>query len=205
MEIVGKYERGKGGYEVADVDWEKIRLSYVRGRLKSYQAIAKKYKISLDTVEKRARREGWYKERREYLASVHQKAKARAKESDSRRLAALQDAGTKMCDQLEAIMQDAELELHSHVDSAGKTVRAEVINDKKLYNLSRSIETMTRAMRNLYDIRTGAEQAQLEIARQEMALKEREQDRKEKADGDKGPQEIKITYEGVDNMEAYHE
>lgn len=190
---------------MADVDWEKIRLSYVRGRLKSYQAIAKKYKISLDTIEKRARREGWYKERREYMAAVHQKAKARAKENDSRRLAALQDAGTRMCDQLEAIMQDAERELHSHVDGDGKTVQADVINDKKLYNLSRSIETMTRAMRNLYDIRTGAEQAQLEIARQEMALKEREQDRKERENGDRGPQEIKITFDNTEKLEEYAE
>ena len=190
---------------MADVDWQKIRLSYVRGKLKSYQAIAKKYKISLDTIEKRARREGWYKERREYMAAVHQKAKARAKESDSRRLAALQDAGTRMCDQLESIMQDAEKELHSHVNMYGKTVQADVINDKKLYNLSRSIETMTRAMRNLYDIRTGAEQAQLEIARQEMALKEREQDRKEKADGDSKANEITITYHGNADMEAYHD
>lgn len=190
---------------MADVDWQAIRLAYVRGKLKSYRAIAEKYKISMDTIEKRARREGWYKERREYLASVHQKAKARAKESDSRRLAALQDAGTRMCDQLEAIMRNAEKELHTHVSMIGELVVGEAVNDKKLYNLSRSIETMTRAMRNLYDIRTGAEQAQLEIARQEMALKEREQDRKEKADGDKGATEIQITYQGPADMEAYHD
>lgn len=190
---------------MADVDWQAVRLSYVRGE-GSYKAIAERYGISLNTLTKRAKREGWAQARRAYAASVASSAQKRAVSRDAKKLAALQDAGSRMCDQLEAIMRDAERELHTHVGMTGEIYHQEAVNDKKLYNLSRAIETMTRAMRNLYDIQTAAEIEQMRNARQEMALKAREQERRERADGEKGQaQQITITYQGVDSMEAYHE
>ena len=193
---------------VADVDWQAIRLAYVRGQ-GSYKQIAEQFGISLNTLTKRAKREGWAQAKRAYSASVSASAQKIAVSRDAKKLAALQDAGSRMCDQLEAIMRDAERELHTHVSMVGEVVTGEAINDKKLYNLSRAIETMTRAMRNLYDIQTVAELEQMRNARQEMALKQREQERRERETdarqaGD-GPQEIRITYKGVEDMEAYHE
>ena len=190
---------------MADVDWQAVRLAYVRGS-GSYKALAEEYGISLNTLSKRAKREGWAKERRRYAASVARKAQARAMGNDIKRLAALQNAGTQMCDQIEAIMQDAKSELHKHVDMYGNVHEIEAVDARKLLNLSKAIETMTKAMTRLYDIQTGAERTQLELARQEMALKEREQARKDRAaeEGNQA-QEIRITYHGQADLEAYHD
>jgi len=195
---------------VADTNWQRIRLAYVRGKY-TYKQLAEKYGVSENTLEKRARAENWQEARRKYRGNVAAKAQARAEEADAQRLAALQNAGTDMCNQLEALMRDAKREMHTHVNQFGQAVTVEEsVNDRKLLNITRSIETMTRAMRNLYDINTTAQREQMQLAREEMELKRQEQERKaretelkEKEAKEKGVDEIQITYGGVDMPEDY--
>lgn len=195
---------------MADINWQRIRLAYVRGKY-TYKQLAEKYGVSENTLEKRARAENWQDARRKYRGNVAAKAQARAEEADAQRLAALQNAGTDMCNQLEALMRDAQREMHTHVNQFGQAVTVEEsVNDRKLLNITRSIETMSRAMRNLYDIQTAAQRDQLQMAREEMALKRQEQERKaketelkEKEAKEKGVDEIQITYGGVDMPEDY--
>ena len=193
---------------MADANWQRIRLAFVRGKY-TYKQLAEKYGVSENTLEKRARAEKWQEARRKYRGNVAAKAQARAEEKDAQRLAALQNAGTDMCNQLEALMRDAQRELHTHVSMmSGEVITNEAVNDKKLLNITRSIETMTRAMRNLYDINTTAQREQMSLAREEMALKRQEQERREKETAikeaaEKADTEIKITYGGVEMPEDY--
>lgn len=195
---------------MADANWQRIRLAYVRGKY-TYKQLAEKYGVSENTLEKRARAENWQEARRKYRGNVAAKAQARAEEKDAQRLAALQNAGTDMCNQLEALMRDGQRELHTHVTMKGESVTLwDSINDKKLVNITRSIKDMSIAMRNLYDINTTAQREQMQLAREEMALKKQEQERraketelKEREAQEKGATEIEITYGGVDMPEDY--
>ena len=190
------------------INWKRIRMDYIRGK-GSYRELATKYGVPRRTLESRARAEKWAEEKRQYRGKVVAAAQARAQEKDAQRLAALQNAGTDMCNQLEALMRDAQREMHTHVNQFGQVVTVEEsVNDRKLLNITRSIETMTRAMRNLYDINTTAQREQMQLAREEMALKKQEQERREKETAikeaqEKADTEIKITYGGVEMPEDY--
>lgn len=188
---------------MADIDWAALKVAYVTGKM-SYKALASQYGISENTLEKRARKEKWADERRKYAGKVVAKAQARAQARDVKRLMSLQSAGNRMCKELEKLMRDADRELHTHVTAFGEEVQAKAVNDKKLLNITRSIDTMSRAMRNLYDIQTAAERAQMENAREELNLKKRAQEAKEREG--QGVTEIRVTYEGIeDGPEAYHD
>lgn len=177
---------------MADVDWAAVKLAYIKGD-GSYRELAAKYGVSMNTLGKRAKREGWAEEKRQYAHKVTTKALARAQARDVKRLANLQSAGTKMCNELERLMKKGERELHTHVNMEGEEVVTQAVNDKKLLNIARSIDTMSRAMRNLYDIQTAAEKAQTAAA----LAKAREHE-------DKGIDGVEITL-GNETLEEYTE
>ncbi len=196
---------------VADADWRKIKLAFIRGE-GTYKELADEYGVSYVAVKRRGAAEKWVEQRSRYDTKVYRNAEARAGAHDAEKLAALQRAGSEMCAQLETLMMNAQRELHTHVGIAGEVVTSKAVNDRKLVNISKSIETMTRAMRNLYDISTSAEILQMQMARAEMALKKREAKRKEretalkeKEAGDRAVTEVEVVYGGVQGMEAYHE
>ena len=92
-----------------------------------------------------------------------------------------------MCRQLEKLMQDAQNQLYTHVYVAGigdgcseiQAEKLDVVDDRKLLNITRAMESMSKTMRNVYDIQSAAERQQMELARQEMELKRRAQEAKE--------------------------
>lgn len=174
---------------MTDIDWNAIKTEYVTGNI-STQRLAEKYGISVNTLRKRSTKESWSKERQKYGQKVVKTAVARAGARDARRLEKLQRAGTRMCTELEKLMKDAKEQLYTHVAVEGEgegmsslvARNLGVIDDKKLLNISKSIDTMARAMRNLYDLQTAGEKAQLEMAREALEIKRRAQDTKEAAD-----------------------
>ena len=191
---------------MTDIDWNAIKTEYVTGNI-STQRLAEKYGISVNTLRKRSTKESWSKERQKYGQKVVKTAVARAGARDARRLEKLQRAGTRMCTELEKLMKDAKEQLYTHVAVEGEgegmsslvARNLGVIDDRKLLNISKSIDTMARAMRSLYDLQTAGEKAQLDMAREALEIKRRAQDTKE--------QEAQAL-EGVDvvmpeSMEAY--
>ena len=187
---------------MADTDWTAIKTEYVTSSI-SYKKLAEKHGETENAVESRGRKEKWAEARRKYRAKVQKKALSRAEKLDVKRLASLQNAGTKMCNELERLMKKGEKELHTHVTAFGEKVVSEAVNDRKLLNIARAIDTMSRAMRSLYDIQTAAEKQQMQIAREEMDLKRRAQDAKEKTED---VQEITVTYKGTEGaMDGYHD
>ena len=184
---------------MADIDWAALKVAYVTGKM-SYKALASQYGISENTLEKRARKEKWADERRKYAGKVVAKAQARAQARDVKRLMSLQRAGNRMCKELEKLMRDADRELHTHVTAFGEEVQAKAVNDKKLLNITRSIDTMSRAMRNLYDIQTAAERAQTEAT---LAQKEATLARAREAEG-KGIESVEVAFEDQ-TLEEYTE
>lgn len=189
---------------MADIDWNAIKTEYVTSNI-SIQKLAEKHGISAATVRKHSQPEKWAKERSKYGQKVVKTALARAGARDARRLQRLQHAGTRMCSELEKLMKAANNELYTHVALEGEgegrsslvARKLEVVDDKKLLNITRSIDTMARAMRNLYDLQTAGERAQLEMAREALEIKRRAQESKEQADSTVDT--IRVIIDGADS------
>lgn len=69
------------------MDWKKIKKEYVAGGI-SYRKLAEKYGVSFNTLEKVARREGWYELRRQ----ADEKSATKVVEAVSSRNAKLNEA-----------------------------------------------------------------------------------------------------------------
>jgi hypothetical protein len=95
---------------LATLDWEQIENEYVTGQV-SYQALAKRYKISTKQVARQGKARGWLEKRRQFRLKTSaeglQKAEVEASEASAlifrigrlileRFLAALQDGGVKL-------------------------------------------------------------------------------------------------------------
>lgn len=173
---------------MAEIDWNALQVEYVTGKI-SLKKLAEKHGISENTLENRSRKEKWSEQRRKYRGKVTAKAVARAGARETRRLSSLQSSASKMCTQIEKLMKDAENQLFTHVAVVGtgdgcseiEAVKLDVVDDRKLLNLTKAMKEATGVMRDLYGIATAAEKAHLEMAREELELKKRAQEAKEKA------------------------
>jgi len=190
-----------------DLDWNALKVEYISGNL-SLKALAEKHGMSLNTLEGRSRKEKWGAERQKYRGKVTAKALAHAGAREARRLEKLQKAGTRMCTELERLMADFRNQMYIHVavegcgdgESTLVSRKLDVVDDKKLLNTAKSIDVMSRAMRNLYDIQTAGEKAQLEMAREELELKRRAQAAKEAAE--QGGTEIRVEIADPEDAQA---
>lgn len=158
------------------VNWTKAKTAYVTGEM-SYREIAKRFKVAPSEVSKRGKSEGWVQARNEYREQLAQKSIEASQEMEINRLRSLQQSAMKMCERLEKAIND-ENELYMHVGMEGKgegrsvmtEKRMQSIDDQKMRNFCQSLQTMTNAMRNLFEIQTKAQQQQLELAREKMQL-----------------------------------
>lgn len=174
---------------MADTDWNAIQTAYVTGS-SGYRTLAKEWGVPLSSLERHARAERWPEKRGQFKGKVRAAAQARAGANATEKLVKLQKAGDKMCRQLEKLMAEADEQLYTHVAVEGtgngmsKLVarKLDAVDDKKLLNISRAIEVMTRAVRNLNDIQTVGEREQLKIAKEELSIKRRAEKNKEAKD-----------------------
>lgn len=170
----------------AGIDWTAAKTAYVTGNI-SYKALAAQMGATEAAVGKRANLEKWTEERRKYRARVQKRAMSQAEKVDAKRLAGLRKGASDMCRQLEKLMKDAQTQLYTHVYVAGtgdgcseiQAEKLDVVDDRKLLNIARTMESMSKTMRNVYDIQTAAERQQMQLAREEMELKRRAQEVKE--------------------------
>lgn len=138
---------------MASIDWNAVKLAYVTGNI-SMKKLAEERGISYKTLSNRAVAEGWTKERGKYRDKVGTAARARAQANELKAMENLRRAGARMCNQLERVTKEINKELHTHVVSEGfvtKTKKLDAIDSKKLANIARSMEIMSRAMDNMYN------------------------------------------------------
>lgn len=179
-------------------DWDQLKIEYVMGSM-TLKELAAAHGVNRHTVESRSRKEKWGEARRKNHGRITANALARYRAREAKRLSSLQQAGTRMCAQLEKLMADANRQLYTRasptITGEWHETRLETVDDRKLLNLSKSIETMARAMRSLYDIQSAAETAQTELTRAQTE-RVRADTQREKEDG--RPNEIEIRYGGIE-------
>ena len=157
--------------------WGRIRQSYMAG--KSYKELSEKYGVSVKTIQNRASKEGWVKEKGKIQEEVGQKIHARAVRVRVAELEKLMTANGLLIDTLVDLTtkaQDVKQQNFMMFDKAGSM--------KNVESLAKAIQTAVQTQRDLYklptldqDFRKKAEaqrkrevKAKLEIDREKLEL-----------------------------------
>ena len=149
--------------------WGRIRQSYMSG--KSYKELSEHYGVSVKTIQNRASKEGWVKDKGKIKEEVGKKIVERAVRVRVEELSKLMDANGLLIDTLVDVttkMQGKNL-LQMAFDKAGSMKNVEC--------LAKAIQTAVQTQRDLYklptldqDYRKKAEAQRKKEAKEKMAL-----------------------------------
>lgn len=125
--------------------WGRIRQSYMAG--KSYKELSEKYGISVKTIQNRASKEGWVKEKGKIKEEVGEKIHERVVRVRVRELEKLMDANGNLIDTLVELTNQAQgHEMALMFDKAGSMKNVEC--------LAKAIQTAVQTQRDLYKLPT---------------------------------------------------
>lgn len=164
------------------VDWTEAKTEYVTGDI-SYREIAEKNGVSLSTVGKVAKKEGWSAARAKHRESVHKKAVRKAETKQARLLAKEIKLLNKIEKHLDKALSD-DVQFNRHIVSEGTgegvSVTEERIFDKTDMRALRDAMSIAREAekmrRSLFGYLTESERQQLEMARKKLDLEARRTD-----------------------------
>ena len=182
------------------VDWTEAKTEYVTGDI-SYREIAEKHGVSLSTVGKVAKKEGWSAARAKHRESVHKKAVRKAATKQAQLLSKEIKLLNKIERHLDKALSD-EYQFNRHIVSEGS--EGFVTAEEKLFNkadmramrdamsIAREAEKMRRS---LFGYMTEQEKQQLAMARERL-----EMDKKRMEYGDA---DTEVTIRFSDNVEEW--
>ena len=164
------------------INWGRIKHAYVTGAL-SYRELAKKYDVSLSTLEDVAKKGEWVKCRRQYRCGVEAEALSRAHDEEVDRLRNVRNAADRMGEMIEKIMAEGnQLYMHTGIvrEKGGVETIVEKelssVNSKTLRDLVASMKDLTQVLRNLHGIQTISEAETLAMARERLEMDKRKAD-----------------------------
>ena len=141
---------GKGGQPVA-IDWKKIESDYMANRL-TYREIAEKYGVSLSSVARHGRKNGWPEKREQFADRVNTRARSKAEYKKAARraeaLMRLDELAERLLMELEVAMDDED-QLYRHVLYVAKGQQGERVLDKMD---TRSAKDMVETLRTLVEV-----------------------------------------------------
>ncbi len=126
--------------------WGRVRQSFMAGM--SYDDLAKKYKLSKKTIQNRASKEGWVKEKGKIKEEVGEKIHARVVRVRVAELEKLMDANGQLIDSLVALsaMVNEHDDMSLMFDKAGSMKNVEC--------LAKAIQVAVQTQRDLYKLPT---------------------------------------------------
>lgn len=159
--------------------WGRIRQSYMAG--KSYKELSEKYGISVKTIQNRASKEGWVKEKGKIKEEVGEKIHERVVRVRVRELEKLMEANGKLIDTLVTLTERAADDQQTNLlmfDKAGTMKNVEC--------LAKAIQTAVQTQRDLYKLPTlDQEYKRTEIAIKSLIQKEQAEMAREKWEAEK--------------------
>lgn len=158
-------------------DWEKIRNEYITGRI-GCKKLSQKHGVSYSSLSKRAAKDGWYKDKRDYINGLISKAA----QKDIDKLESLKRAADKMGYVIAKIFEDTE-QFKRHIvktksrDGHSETWDSEErvfdkYDTKAIKDITASIKDLTVSVRNLYGLLTAPEQSAMDIAAARLLLQQ---------------------------------
>ena len=128
------------------VQWGRVRQGYMSG--KSYKELSEKYGISVKTIQNRASKEGWVKEKGKIREEVGQKIHARVVRVRVEELSKLMDANGMLIDTL------VDLTTKAQADQLNKMMFDKAGSMKNVECLAKAIQTAVQTQRDLYELPT---------------------------------------------------
>lgn len=175
------------------IDWTEAKTRYVTGQ-EGYRQLAKEYGVSLSTLSKMAKKEGWSEARSKYRNRVHAKAVRKAETKQSQLLSKEIRLLNKIEKHLDKALSD-EFQFNRHIVSEG--ANGNVTAEEKLFDktdmramkdamsIAREAEKMRRS---LFGYLTEQEKQQLAMARERLEMD------KQKVDYSEGDTEVTIRF-----------
>lgn len=109
----------KGAIKIANqkekIDWEAIRLEYITTDT-TYQKLADKYKIRMQTVAERAKNEGWRAERKKHKEKIVKRAVRKSEKKEADRLKRILKAGDRLLAKLEKAINELDIQICKEVE-----------------------------------------------------------------------------------------
>lgn len=99
----------EGGYFLSCYDWNKIRTEYITGNV-SYRKLCEKYDIPFTTLQYRARKEGWTKDKRKHSDKIVTKMVDKVEKEKIDYRSTLYDLAYNVAQQLVDVTRDKTIE-----------------------------------------------------------------------------------------------
>ena len=142
-------------------DWITIKTEYLTTSI-SYRKLAEKYCVSFNTLQHRARKEGWAKEREKTQKRITTKTIEKATRKRAAKLASLMTAADNMTDVINRYSEDTK---NFETDGA--------MNSQAVKNIVVAIKELTTVIRDLYDLPSYSEREAQRIAGERLELERR--------------------------------
>lgn len=107
------------------VDWEAIKLEYITSDT-TYQALADKYKLRMQTVAERSKKEDWRAARKKHKEKIVKRAVRKTEKKEADRLKRILKAGDRLLAKLEKAINELDIQICKEVE---KTKIIEYNND----------------------------------------------------------------------------
>lgn len=189
-------------------DWEKIKTEYVTSDI-SLRDLAKKNGVSMNTISKYCKKEGWVKAREDYCAKVSKKAVQKSCDKRANELSKVLDSSMLIRDRIYEAMNDPQ-QFNRYLVTRGRkggefeTVEEvhEKVDTKAIREMTQALKAVEDLIRSLNNIPTRAEEQRLKLERERFEL-EKEKWEREKAE-QSAAHEVRITFD-TDDMEGWTE
>lgn len=189
-------------------DWEKIKTEYVTTDI-NLRDLAKKNGVSMNTISKYCKKEGWVKAREDYCAKVSKKAVQKSCDKRANELSKVLDSSMLIRDRIYEAMNDPQ-QFNRYLVTRGRkggefeTVEEvhEKVDTKAIREMTQALKAVEDLIRSLNNIPTRAEEQRLKLERERFEL-EKEKWEREKAE-QSAAHEVRITFD-TDDMEGWTE
>jgi len=189
-------------------DWEKIKTEYVTSDI-NLRDLAKKNGVSMNTISKYCKKEGWVKAREDYCAKVSKKAVQKSCDKRANELSKVLDSSMLIRDRIYEAMNDPQ-QFNRYLVTRGRkggefeTVEEvhEKVDTKAIREMTQALKAVEDLIRSLNNIPTRAEEQRLKLERERFEL-EKEKWEREKAE-QSAAHEVRITFD-TDEVEGWTE
>lgn len=190
-------------------DLDAVRSEYVTTEY-SLPELGRKHSISLHTLQKRCRKEGWVALRQQYKNDALAIAMETAVAEEADRLGRIISAAQSMSRVIEDVFADKD-QFHRHLvtdtyisEDGGKEIQTtektyKKVDSRAIRDLTSALKDMTYVLRNLHSLPTQAEAEAQRIAAERLKLEQRKVENAEAAE----KTDKKVTVVLADGWEEY--
>lgn len=189
------------------IDWEAIKLEYITSDT-TYQALANKYGMRMQTVAERSKKEDWRSARKKHKEKIVKRAVRKTEKKEADRLKRILKAGDRLLAKLEKAINELDIQICKEVektkiieynndlrpDKPTKEIIEEKENVKEYKTIidRRGLQQLSNALNSLRDVQMIRSAMDLEEQRLRIEALKKQAEKEETAND----QTVKIVFSG---------